>query len=230
MWTPPKRRRLWLMRHGAVDYFQSPGADFSSPALSARGRDQAKVAGEFLAAVPIDRLVVSGVPRALQTASLALPSLAPIADNRWREIEPGSLTVPPGPPDPHALQAILQTLGPGLTRESRFLGGESFGHAQSRVVSALSDLLADLSWQQCLVVAHSVSIRLALLHLLDAPLDSLCRLEQDTGCLNLVELDPSGLPLVRLVNFTPPSPSKDQYPHSSLEELLLQFLRSKRGT
>jgi len=83
------------------------------------------------------------------------------------------------------------------------------------------------------VVAHSVTIRLALLYLLDAPLDSLCRLEQDTGCLNLVEVDPAGHPLVRLVNFTPPSPSKDQYPHSSLEELLLQFLhstRSRRGT
>ena len=233
MWTPPKRRRLWLMRHGAVDYFTSPGADFSSPPLSPRGVDQARLAGEFLASVPIDRLVVSGVPRALQTANLALPGVAPVADSRWREIEPGPISAPNSPPDARSLQAILNTLGPGLTHESCFLGGESFGQARTRVVSALTDLLADPSWHQCLVVAHSVTIRLALLYLLDAPLDSLCRLEQDTGCMNLVEVDPAGHPLVRLVNFTPPSPSKDQYPHSSLEELLLQFLQSRqanRGT
>lgn len=230
MWQPPSRRRLWLMRHGAVDYFARPNADFSSPELSPRGVEQATAAGRLLTSLRMDRLVTSGLPRTRHTASLALPGHSPVEDPRWREIEPGKLAHPaPGAaPDGDALRAVLGTLGPGLTDSSRFLGGETFGSARARVVAALTDLLADTAWDQCLVVAHSVSIRLALLHLLDAPLDSLCRLEQDTGCLNLVEVDATGLPLVRLVNFTPPSPSKDQYPHSSLEELLLQFLQASR--
>ena len=232
MWQPPSRRRLWLMRHGAVDYFAGPNTDFSSPELSARGVEQARAAGRLLASLDIDHLVTSGMPRTRHTASLALPGRTAVEDPRWREIEPAKLAQPaPGSvPDPAALQAVLGTLGPGLTDTSRFLGGETFGSARTRVAAALTDLLADPAWKQCLVVAHSVSIRLALLHLLEAPLDSLCRLEQDTGCLNLVEVDGAGLPLVRLVNFTPPSPAKDQYPHSSLEELLLQFLKAQGST
>ena len=228
MWQPPPRRRLWLMRHGAVDYFAGSGADFSSPELSPCGIEQAEAAAQFFASLKIDHLVTSGMPRTRQTASLALPGHPAIEDSRWREIEPGNIARPERDTftDPLTLKAVLKTLGPGLTEASTFLGGETFGSAQSRVIEGLTELLFNPAWTQCLVVAHSVTIRLALLHLLQAPLDSLCRLEQDTGCLNLVEIDPAGMPLVRLVNFTPPSPTKDQYLHSSLEELILQFLRA----
>ncbi len=231
-WKPPRRRRLWLMRHGAVDYFAKPGADFSSPELSSLGIVQALAAGALLVQQGIDLLVTSGLPRTRHTASLVLPGCQAVEDSRWREIEPGKLAALPqgATPDPAALQAILHTLGPGLTDDSRFLQGETFGAARTRVGEAVTDLLADPGWQQCLVVAHSVSLRLALLHLLNAPLDSVCRLEQDAGCLNLVEIDPQGLPLVRLVNFTPPSPSKELHRHSSLEELLLQFLTPQSST
>lgn len=223
-WPPAPRRRLWLMRHGSVAYFgEGARASFGEAVLTDAGCRQADLAGEFLASRPIGLVITSGLPRAMQTAERVCPRATPVVDARWREIEPGVWN-PNQAPDPSLLPQVLAMLGPGLTRDSRFFGGESFGSLHDRVGEALGSLLSDASWHEALVVAHSVALRSALLHCLGGPLDGICRIEQDAGCLNLVEFDATGLPLVRLMNHTPPDGAKQDLRLSSLEDLVAQAI------
>jgi len=223
-WPPAPRRRLWLMRHGSVAYFgEGARASFGEAVLTEAGCRQSDLAGAFLASRPIGLVVTSGLARAMQTAGRVRPQANPVVDPRWREIEPGEWNTG-ATPDPSQLPRVLAMLGPGLTRDSRFFGGETFGSLHDRVGEALAALVSDPTWQEALVVAHSVALRSALLHCLGGPLDGICRIEQDAGCLNLVEFDTTGLPLVRLVNHTPPDAAKDGLKLSSLEDLVAQAL------
>src|SRR5215469_10553524 len=69
------RRRIYLMRHGHVDYLArhvvATGGINIVP-LTNRGRLQAEAAGVALAHVTLDRAVCSGYPRTHQTASYVL--------------------------------------------------------------------------------------------------------------------------------------------------------------
>ncbi|MFZ4644319.1 MAG: histidine phosphatase family protein [Gemmataceae bacterium] len=227
-WPPPVRRRLWLMRHGSVAYF-GPGSttSFGDAVLTEQGCHQADAAREFLSSRSIDLVITSGLPRAMQTASRVRPGQQATTDTRWREIEPGQwpAAAASGLNDKLQLTHALKTLGPGLTRDSQFMGGETFGSLEDRVGAALKSLLEDTSWTEALLVAHSVALRCTLARCLGGNLDTICRIEQDAGCLNLVEFDPAGWPLVRLVNHTPPDAVKLYMRMSSLEELLAQALK-----
>ena len=69
------RRRLYLMRHGAVDYVDERGRPVPPDRvpLTAEGRAQAEAARELLAGVELDRVIASGLPRTMETAELVAP-------------------------------------------------------------------------------------------------------------------------------------------------------------
>src|SRR4051794_28212074 len=89
------RRRIFLMRHGEVDYFTREGAALrpETVPINEEGREQARAAGEALAGLALDLALTSGLERAAQTALLALGGrVLPIEhDPRFREIETGRL-------------------------------------------------------------------------------------------------------------------------------------------
>ncbi len=74
--TFAKRRRIFLMRHGSVTYFDAAGNPVlpESVPLNAAGREQATAAGRVFAesGIRFDRVIVSGLPRTVETASLVL--------------------------------------------------------------------------------------------------------------------------------------------------------------
>ena len=76
MKLPRTRRRLYLMRHGSVDYFLPDGTPVApdSVPLNAEGERQADAAGQLFAqcGVRFDRVLVSGLPRTVQTAQRVL--------------------------------------------------------------------------------------------------------------------------------------------------------------
>lgn len=78
---------LWLVRHaesiGNVD-----GTD-SDTELSTRGCQQARQLAAALETVAFDVVWASPMSRARQTATLALPGVSPIADDRLAEFRPG---------------------------------------------------------------------------------------------------------------------------------------------
>ncbi len=65
------RRRLFLMRHGHVDYF-SGVADIHQVTLTRRGKSEAEAAGKAFAHVHFDRAICSGLPRTRETAEAVL--------------------------------------------------------------------------------------------------------------------------------------------------------------
>ena len=230
-WSPPPRRRVYLMRHADVEYFDSAGRPYrpETVPLTEVGLRQAEAAALALSEVSFDRAVTSGLPRTEQTAQIVLAGRdVPVeADPRLREIETGRMSEWASVSPEMVLRVVLGALPPDLKPETPFLGGETFASLDHRVTAAWGDLLARRDWTALLVVAHGVANRLLLARLLEAPLGALGRLEQDACCINLVEVDDAGTPLVRLVNHTADNPHKLGMHLSTLEGLYRQFLQGR---
>ncbi len=86
------RRRVFLMRHGSVTYFDAAGKPFQpeSVPLNESGRAQASAAGRVFAeqCLRCDRVIVSGLPRTVETAQRVLAETGQaIALEIWPELE-----------------------------------------------------------------------------------------------------------------------------------------------
>ncbi len=210
------------MRHGAVRYFSSDrqGPNWHQAELTEEGKLQCEAARTYFAGLKFDKVLTSSLPRTRQTAERVVPGLELFSDFDLREIEPAQpehiLEKANG--EPAKLEALMKkALGPPLGPNDLFMYGERLGDFQTRVKRGIGRLLEDPSWSQALVVVHSVVLRVLLAEFLLAPLDLVPHLEQDAGCINLVEICDSRHPLVRLINYTPALPAKEGLNSSSLE-------------
>lgn len=231
--TWPHRRRIYLMRHGSVDYFLPDGTPVppDTVALNAVGRAQADAAGELFAGagVHFDRVVVSGLPRTLETAQRVLSAasqqhkadLAPVIEPRLQEIRPGRLSDIPREQIREAFLGVFQ----GFTDErARFLGGESIGEMLDRVLPAFRELLADTSWQQMLLVLHGGVNRALLSYLLAGQRCFLGRMEQAPACINVIDVGEQDS-VVRGINLAPTQWLHEGERMTTMEKLLAQYLR-----
>ena len=227
--TRTGRRRLYLMRHGHVDYFEEGLTDFRAVPLTATGRDQARAAGAALADVPLDAAFSSGLPRTRETLDIVLnantDAPAPEAMPAFEEVHGGRLVLPTR----EALAARIAfsfdaAHEPGAT----FLpGGEPFADAYERVVAGLDDLAFGHGWRTAVLVAHEGVNRLLLGHLCGAGLRGCAHFEQDLACINVLDLDvvaeDEGLRIARVilkaVNLTAYDQAKSGLPRTSLEHL-----------
>lgn len=90
------RRRIYLMRHGHVDYLNRKTVETGAMhevVLTRRGQLQAEAAGRAFAHVQFDRAVCSGYPRTKQTAEGVLGF---VKDAPELEIEPGLVEIHSG--------------------------------------------------------------------------------------------------------------------------------------
>ena len=217
------------MRHGEVSYFagDAPSLRARDAELNEAGRAQALAAGAVLAEVPIDRVVTSGLPRTVETAQLAL-------GNRPLEIEqhPELVEISPGHlsdiPAEQLVDTVTKAFSVGITPEAKFLAGETFGSLVERVLGCWQNLVADQGWQKLLLVAHGGVNRVLLTHALGSGLVGFGSLEQDPGCVNILDVEPDGRLLVRLVNFTPYNALKSGLELTTMERLFVEFLESRR--
>lgn len=229
-WSRPTRRRIYLLRHGDVSYFDERGKPLrpATVPLNQQGRLQAEAVGRVLADVPLDRVVASDLIRSTETANLVLagrplPRLETCAE--FREIEPGRLA---DIPTAGVEQAFLLAFSGGIDRNTCFLAGETFGSLVDRVLGSLRRLLAEPDWQQLLLVAHGGVNRTILAHALGFDLQGFGAFEQDPGCINILDVDSAGRWLIRLVNYTPYNPSKNGIELTTMEGLYLQY-RGRHG-
>src|SRR5947207_10461962 len=90
-----KRRRIYLLRHGDVSYFDGNGHPFrpDTVPLNAEGRAQAEAAARELAAVPLDRVLASDLVRSMETAQIVMAGRGFPLETRseLREVQPGRL-------------------------------------------------------------------------------------------------------------------------------------------
>ncbi|HEX5503926.1 MAG TPA: histidine phosphatase family protein, partial [Thermomicrobiales bacterium] len=178
------------MRHAEVSYFDGDGRPYQphTVPLTPAGREQAAAAARVLAPVSLDRVVVSGLPRTLETARIVVGErpLTPEACPALREIEGGRLRdIPEADLEATIAGAFVHNLG----RETRFLGGETFGALLDRAVPAFHALCAQPSWRHLLVVAHGGVNRALLLDALGAGVASFGALEQDPACINIIDVE-----------------------------------------
>lgn len=222
--TLPVRRRVYLMRHGEVSYFDPQGRplDPRSVPLTENGRQQARAAAQCLADVSFDRVICSGMPRTRETATWVLggrelaieeqPAFREIRGGRLREIAP---------------DALFQTLARGFDRAAEpgagFIGGESFAGFAERVLPAWRELLADPHWSCLLLVTHDAVNRAILGDISGAGLAGWSCFEQDLACINLLECAADETPILRLCNFTPYAPAKLGLHQTSMERVFLHY-------
>ena len=231
----PKRRRIYLMRHGDVTYFDATGRaiDPETVPLNASGRDQASAAGHAFAAQQIrfDRVIVSGLPRTIETAQRVL---AETHQHIELEIEPALQEIRGGRLSniPAAdIEAAFLSVFDGVVPEStRFLGGETIGELFERVLPAVMTLREDTSWDTALLVLHGGVNRAILSHAITAGGRTFFgHLSQATGCINA--LDVGAAPrdwVLRMLNYSPPSPLHRDVRNTTMEMLYAQFIQYKR--
>ena len=219
----PTRRRLYLMRHGEVNYFeQGRPAPPEGVHLNEQGRAQAAAAALALADISFDRAVTSGLPRTDETAAIVLGdrALPVITEPALREIRGGRLADIP----PHELRrTFVDAMTRRLSTADTFLLGESFGDFRDRVLPAFHTLIADTSWSALLLVAHGAVNRVLLADVLGLDLHGIGHIEQDAGCINLLDFDEQGYGIIRLVNYTPYNPLKDGLALTTMERYFLDF-------
>ena len=151
------RRRIYLMRHAEVRYFE--GVHPEHVVLTERGREQATAAAEALGAVRFDRVVTSGLERTLETARIVASGAEPESNYELREIESGDIR--PLPPD--EIQAMMTAAFRGIVPlDSRFLGGETVRGLLDRVLPEVDAMLADPGWDVTLLVLHGAVNRAIL--------------------------------------------------------------------
>ena len=228
---PPARRRLYLMRHGSVDYFKADGTPVPphTVPLNEAGRTQADAAGALFAAAGarFDRVVVSGLARTVETAQRVLAAagqcLEIARDPRLEEIRSGRLDAIA----PDRLRAAFTgVFSAAANVESlQFLGGETVGAMMDRCLPAFDELLADPSWTCALCVLHGGINRALLGHALTGGRTFLGRLEQSPACINVLDIGVDDV-VVRGTNLAPTQWLHERERFTTMEKLLAQYLRA----
>ncbi|ADM08237.1 putative phosphoglycerate mutase [Parvularcula bermudensis HTCC2503] len=186
------RRRLYLMRHGHVDYFAPGLTDFRQVPLTEHGCAQARAAGVLLSDISFDAVFTSGLPRTQETARLVLEQNdragpTPINMPTFEELAGGKVVAK----SREELAAWLAfSLEAAADQDATFLpGGESFADAFERSGRGLSSLITDYRWRQALLVAHDGINRLLLSRVSGAGLKGVGAFEQDLACINVLDFD-----------------------------------------
>ncbi len=235
-YTLPKRRRVYLMRHGDVTYFDAArqSIDPDTVPLNERGRAQARAAGRAFASQSIrfDRVITSGLNRTVETAALVLAETGQSIDLEiepaWREIRGGHLADLP----PETVEAAFLGALDGIVPDHvPFLGGETIGELIDRVLPPLAALRADASWDTVLLVLHG-GVNCALLSHATLPEQRLFigRLAQSTGCINVLDVgEPAHDWVIRQINYTPPDALHRDARNTVMEVLYQQFIEANAG-
>lgn len=229
----PPRRRIYLMRHGSVTYFDAAGKPVlpETVPLNELGRAQATAAGRMFAGqqVRFDRVIVSGLPRTVETASRVLAETRQqVALETWPELEEirgGRLA---SIADADLREAFTGAFDGMVGEDKRFLGGESVGELMDRIHPAVARLRADPHWDTVLLVLHG-GVNCAILSLaLTGQRMFLGSLSQAAGCINALDVGQIENDWVlRFMNYAPPAPLQADTRSTTMEQLYEQYRTSR---
>jgi len=230
------RRRIYLMRHGHVDYFskrvlEERQTDFVP--LTLLGQEQATASGKALAHVRFDIALCSGLPRTRETAERVLAEnddarhLKIEEDLDLKEIKGHATNIK----SREELSARLtfefdQAARPGAT----MFGGDVFADVLERSRRSIERLLSRPNWHTSLVVAHEGINRLLLGWMTGNGLNAIQAFEQDLACINILDFDlvpradggegsEIARAIIKAVNLTPYNYTKHGMNLTSLEAI-----------
>ncbi|MEQ9639995.1 MAG: histidine phosphatase family protein [Alphaproteobacteria bacterium] len=218
----PGRRRLFLMRHGEVRYFDSDGRPVHprDVPLTENGEADAKAIGELLADTAFDAALHTGVPRTMRTLDLVLAGRhLPTEEARdFREVTAGRLT---GRTIDDVQSLFEDSMRQAHLPGARHAEGEVFAEFYARVTGAVQTLLTK-DWTTLLLVAHEGTNRMLLGWASGAGLAAVGGFEQDPACLNIIDIDmhgPAPRPFIKAMNLTPRNPHKAGNHMTSMEQV-----------
>lgn len=184
------RRRIHLFRHGDVSYVTEDGervADPTAVSLTDWGHAQAAEMGEFTSHLKFDHAACSGLLRTVQTAG-------GILKGRGLDLQkiPGMQEIRSGDARQNegvTLEDLAYSFAKAGEPGARYHGGEAFADFEDRVLQGLYSLLETPHWHSMALVLHGGVNRIILGWALGSGLASFAKFEQNTCCLNIIDVD-----------------------------------------
>jgi len=211
------RRRIYLLRHGQVAYFvDGRPVEPEQVHLTEEGRRESEQTANALSGIAFDRVITSGLARAVETARIVAPDREPEAWPDLRELEGGRLA---DLPDPEA--AFVGAFSGMPPEDATFLGGETIGSLLDRVLPALQRLAGEPDWDIALVVAHGGTIRALLSYALTGGREFLGNFEVAPASISILDVGDDWI--VRAVNVTPYDLAHTRTRLRTMEELWAQY-------
>ena len=197
-----KPTRLYLMRHGQVkghDEQRINGHD--DVELTEEGIAQSHRLGKRLKEKGITAVCSSDLKRSLEGARIIAEYLGLKPEPPLKELREKHFGIFEG----LTLREIKQRFPGELDQQLDDWigycppGAESLADVVHRVVPALSRIIERHQGESVALVGHGGINRIILIHALGMKIEDVFRLEQDYGCLNILDYYPQGA-VVRLVN------------------------------
>jgi broad specificity phosphatase PhoE len=212
-----RRRRIYLLRHGQVAYFVDGRPVVPDDVqLTDEGRGETRSTAAALSGIAFDRVITSGLPRAVQTARIVAPGQEPESWPELRELAGGPLA---DLPDPEA--AFLGAIRGTPPEDATFLGGETIGSLLDRALPALQRLAGEPDWDVALVVSHGGTIRALLSYALTGGRAFLGNFELAPASISILDVGDDWI--VRAVNLTPYDLVHTRTRLRTMEELWAQY-------
>jgi len=197
--------RLYLIRHGQVaNHYEYRYNGHFDVDITSTGVEQMTRVADFLASHTVDavyssdlqRTVKGGriIGRRLGTEPVMVRALRELNLGRWEGLTRAE-AVAKYPDDAGFSFQDLAT--------SRIKEGESLIELRARVMPALEGILEKHKGETVCVVAHGGVNRVILSEAMRLPLENFFRIEQDYGCLNIIDYLEDGMKVVKLLNGGP---------------------------
>ena len=199
-----QRTRIYLVRHGQVEGHEKKqyNGQVNVP-LTSLGREQSDRVCDSLAQISLDAVYSSDLERSHYCAELiaASHSLDVKARESLRELHVGDWEgrtwseLQEAYPDDW--QARLQDLV-----NFQVPGGESLQDAADRLRPTIQEIVDNYPEGDVALIAHGGVNRIILLDAIGASLGQAFSIEQDYGCLNIIDYFTDGNSVVKLLNST----------------------------
>jgi alpha-ribazole phosphatase len=196
------KTRIYLIRHGEIvgsDIFRYNGQ--ADVPLTPKGFNQYHLLAERLKDAAVSACYTSDLTRCVQGAEILcnqreIPfqtrkELRELSFGEWE----GMAWTELAEQFPEAWKNRMK----GFV-EFRAPGGENLLDLRDRAVPALREIIARHPGEEVFVIGHGGVNRIILLDAMDAPPTSMFRIEQDYGCLNIIDYYEDGNPVVKLLN------------------------------
>ena len=199
-----QRTRIYLVRHGQVEGHEEKryNGQVNVP-LTALGRIQSERVCDCLQGIVLDAVYSSDLDRSRYCANLIASThhLDVVTHEALRELHIGEW-------EGRTWAELQETCSDDWQARLKDLvnfqvpGGESLLDAANRIRPVLARLLDRHRGGDIALVAHGGVNRIILLDAIGAPLQQAFSIEQDYGCLNIIDYFDEGHALVRLLNGT----------------------------
>lgn len=196
------RTRIHLIRHGQVAGHHEPRYNGQTDVpLTDLGIEQYHLLKERLAGAPVAACYSSDLTRCVTGAGIICGQfgIEPFCRSELRELNIGvweglswdEITVR----WPEEWQARLADLV-----NYRVPQGENLLDVQARVMPVIREILERHQGEEVLLVGHGGVNRIILLNAIGAPLSCMFNIEQNYGCLNIIDYYGDGRATVKLLN------------------------------